>query len=274
MINIPNKIADRLNNGIKRFIPVLQAAKSRDVGEADTVIIVTDILAYILGYDKYSEITSELAIKGTYCDLATKIDGKIQLLIEVKAIGLDLKDNYVRQAIDYASNQGIDWVVLTNGIHWKVFKVQFTKPIDQELILEFDFLALNSKDREHLDNLFFLSREGWLKSILNDYHAQKQALSKFFIASLVISESIIDVIRKELKKLSPDVKVDNEQIKSVLINEVLKREVVEGDKAEEAKKKIARYLTKMNKAKLKSANNKKPAEENNETTESIMELPE
>jgi hypothetical protein len=37
---------------------------------SDTVIIVTDVLAEVFGYDKYSELTAEFAISGTYCDLA------------------------------------------------------------------------------------------------------------------------------------------------------------------------------------------------------------
>ena len=114
MANVPQKVANRVASGIKRFQPVLQAAKSRDVGESDTVTIIVDILADVFGYDKYAEITSEHAIKGTYCDLATKIDGVLQMLIEVKAIGLDLKDQHVKQAVDYAANQGVDWVVLSD----------------------------------------------------------------------------------------------------------------------------------------------------------------
>ena len=72
------------------------------------------MLADVFGFDKYSEITSEYVIRSTYVDLAIKLDGKTQMLIEVKAIGLDLKDTYVKQAVDYAANQGIEWVVSTN----------------------------------------------------------------------------------------------------------------------------------------------------------------
>jgi hypothetical protein len=103
--SIPKKVAERLVSGIKRFQPILAAAKTRDVGEADTVTIVKDMLADVFGYDKYAEITSEFAIRGTYCDLATKIDGTLQTLIEVKAIDFDLKDQHVKQAVDYAANQ-------------------------------------------------------------------------------------------------------------------------------------------------------------------------
>src|SRR3989304_3377989 len=116
MASIPKKVSERLVAGIKRFQPVLASAKARDVGEADTVTIIKDMLADVFGYDKYSDVTSEHSIRGTFCDLAIKIDGQLQTLIEVKAIGLDLKDAHVKQAIDYAANQGVDWVLLTNGV--------------------------------------------------------------------------------------------------------------------------------------------------------------
>src|SRR5687767_11400906 len=181
MASIPKKVQERLTTGIKTFQPVLTAAKARDLGEADTVRIVTDMLAEMFGYDKYTEITSEFAVRSTYCDIATKIDGKLQTLIEVKAIGLELKDNHVRQAIDYAANQGIDWVVLTNGMVWRVYKVMFAKPIDQELVCDFDFCALSPKKDADLDLLLLLAKEGWTKSILGDFHEQKQALSRYFV---------------------------------------------------------------------------------------------
>ena len=104
---IPNKVADRLSTGLKRFQPIISAAKARDANESDTSMIVTDMMAELFGYDKYSEVTKELAIRGTFCDLATKIEGKVQMLIEVKAVGIDLKENHIRQAVDYASKEGI-----------------------------------------------------------------------------------------------------------------------------------------------------------------------
>src|SRR5690606_7428578 len=120
MAAVPKKVAARLIAGLKRYQPILSAAKARDVGEADTVTIIKDMLADVFGYDKYSDVTSEHSIRGTYCDLAIKIDGQLETLIEVKAIGLELKDQHVKQATDYAANQGVDWVLLTNGVAWRV----------------------------------------------------------------------------------------------------------------------------------------------------------
>lgn len=88
MAAVPKRVADRLVAGLKRYQPILESAKSRDVNESDTSMIVSDMLADLFGYDKYNEITRELCIRGTYCDLAVRIDEKFQFLIEVKAIGI------------------------------------------------------------------------------------------------------------------------------------------------------------------------------------------
>src|SRR4051794_15588309 len=75
MGSIPARVNDRIVSGLKAFQPVIISAKSRDVNESDTVTITVDMLASIFGYDKYSEITSEHSIRGTYCDLAIKVEG-------------------------------------------------------------------------------------------------------------------------------------------------------------------------------------------------------
>lgn len=240
MANVPNRVASRIAGAIKKFQPILSAAKARDVNESDTVLIVTDMLQEVLGYDKYSEITSEHAIRGTYCDLAIKLDGEIQLIIEVKAIGLDLKDSHVKQAIDYAANSGVDWVVLTNGIMWRTYRVYFTKPIDIELVFECNFCQLNPKNDDDVSIVYLLAKEGWVRSTLGEYQSQKQALNRFSIAAMLLTDSVIHVLRREIKHISSGLKIANEDIRAVLIQEVLKREVLEGDKAEIAKKQVAK----------------------------------
>lgn len=230
----------RLSNGLKRFQPIIDASKSRDDGEGDTVIIVTDVLAEVFGYDKYNELTAEFAIRGTYCDLAIRLDGAIQVLVEVKAIGSELKDAHVKQAVDYAANQGVDWVILTNAATWRVYRVIFAKPIEQELVLEINLCALNAKSDADVESLYLFTKEGWAKSALGDFHTQRQALSRFFLGAMVLSDPVVEVIRRELRRVSPDVRIDVEEIRAALKSEVIKREVMEGDKAEEARRKVAR----------------------------------
>jgi len=249
---IPKKVSERLVKGIRQFQPVLNAARSRDVNEADTVTIVTDILSDLFGYDKYSEITSEYAIHGTYCDLAIKIDGDVRLLIEVKAIGLGFKKNHLKQLCDYAANAGIEWMALTNGISWKIYKLLKSIPIDKEFVMEFDFSQINHKSKDSLEDLYLLTREGRSKSALKEYYVQRQTMNRFSMGAIIVSEPVLSVIRRELKKLSPKAKIQNEDIKEIITQEVLKREVVEGEKANEALKKLTKVNRKQERAKRKA----------------------
>jgi hypothetical protein len=67
---------------------------------------------------------------------------------------------------------------------------------------------------------------------------------------MVLSDPVVDVIRRELRRVSPDVRIETEQIREVLSSEVVKREVMEGDKAGEARKKIARVASKALRARV------------------------
>lgn len=251
MSNVPSKVADRLRAGIKKFQKVVAEARTHDAAEADTVTIVTDMLAEGFGYDKYTMITSEFAIKSTYCDLAIKSDkdsSKLLALIEVKAVGLDLKETHTRQAVQYAATQGVDWVVLTNATRWQIYKVVFEKPVDQELVVEFDVSTLNPRQDRDIELLYLLCSEGWAKSALGEYEAYREALSKFCLAAMVVSEPVVKAIRRELRRACPDVKVSTDDIRQALQADVLKREVVEGDKADAARKRVARVMKKMERA--------------------------
>jgi len=254
MPTVPSRAAERIAYNLKKFQPIVQSAKQRDVNESDTVIIVTDMLSELFGYEKYGDITSEISVRGTYCDLATKLDVHVQCLIEVKAAGMELKESHTKQAIDYAANQGVDWVVLTNASQWKVYNVTFTKPVGQDLVLDLDILTLNAKNSECIRSLFLLAKEGFIKSALGEFSAQRQALNRFYIAATLLTDHVLDVLRRELRHISPDVKIDTEQIKAVLTQEVLKRDVIEGEKADEARKKVNRSINRILKAKAATAN--------------------
>jgi predicted type IV restriction endonuclease len=245
MASVPRKVAERLSGGLKRYQPILDGARTRDVNESDTSMIVSDMLAEVFGFGKYSEVTRELCIRGTYCDLAVRIDDKLQFLIEVKAIGTELKDQHVKQAVDYAANQGIEWVALTNGADWKVFRVSFGKPIDKDLVLDINLLSLHHKDDDHIAKLFLLTRESIVKSALEAYHDQKQATSKFILSAVLQNDAVLEVVRRELRRMSPDVRVETDDLRTAIVQDVLKREVIEGEEAERARKKVQRAASRL-----------------------------
>ena len=235
----PKKVEERIKDNLKRFVPILIAQHGRDVSEADTVTVVKDLLSDLFGYDKYAEVTSEHEIRGTYCDLAIKIEGKLRLLLEVKAIGVTLNDRHVKQAVDYATNQGLDWVVLTNGMRWILYKISFKKPIEAKIVAEFDLLTVDSKSDADLEKIYILTREGLLKGAVVEFSEKQSATDKYLLAAVLLDQDVLNSIRRELRRLT-DIMVPIETIAEVLRAEVLKRETLEGDAADKALRIVSR----------------------------------
>lgn len=247
-MKIPKKVLDRLQATIKTFQNVAAIQKSRDVSEADTVTLVKDMLADMFGFDKYLELTSEQQIRGTYCDLAVKIDGKIRYLVEVKSAGITLNDSHLRQALNYGANQGIEWIVLTNGLDWRLYRIKFGQPIDFEEVSSFNLLSVNLRNEDDVRKMFLLCREGISSDAMDVFHQNAQLLNKYTIAQILSSETIISSVRKEMKKLFPEIKVEQENILDIILNDVLKREVLEGDKVKDAQSRIKKAQSKIAKA--------------------------
>ncbi len=237
-MTIPKRVKERIKAGLRRFRKVLEAARRADRSEQDTVTIVTDMLAEVLGYDKYTEVTGEYQIRGTYCDIAVKIEGKVVYLIEVKAIDKELRNSHLRQSCDYAAKEGIEWVVLTNGIEWHVHRMLFEKPVSSEEAFVMNVLEGDAEELE--EQAFVLSREGMVRRSLDEYHETCQATGRHIVAAAVLSGVGLSMLRRELRRVFPGVRVDTEDIRRVLIGEVFKRDVVDSDDFERARRRVKR----------------------------------
>ncbi len=69
-------------------------------------------------------------------------------------------------------------------------------------------------------------------------------MSRFTLGALLLSDAVVDVVRRELRRVA-EVKVDAEEIRTLLQTEVLKREVIEGEKAALAAKQVSRGVKRM-----------------------------
>ena len=243
MASISKRVSERLSKETRKFQKVLRGAKDRDINESDTVLIVTDMLARVFGFDKFLEITSEYKVKGTFCDLAVIIDGNVKYLIEVKAIGLDLKETHIRQAVGYGAQHGIQWVVLTNGVDWQIYRIKFERPVGHELLCAFNFLDLNPRKKDDQEILYLLCKEGLSKDVIEEYHEHIMSVNKFIISAILQSDTGLNMLRRELKRVSPGTRVETDEINSILTTDVLKRDVVEGDSIKEAHTRVKKAST-------------------------------
>ncbi|RYY24182.1 MAG: restriction endonuclease subunit R [Sphingomonadales bacterium] len=255
-VKIPKKVQERLVTSLKRYQPIVRKLAERDISEADTVTVIKDMLTDIFGYDKYLELTSEQQIRGTFCDLAIKVDGKVQYLAEVKSAGTTLNDTHLRQAVNYGAHHGIEWILLTNAITWKIYRIKFAQPIDWEEVYCFDMGSLSSRSADDLAKLFMLCRESVTGDALQEFHRQAQILNRYVIAELLMGDNMVAALRKEMRRLFEGVKTSDEELRVLLSNEVIKRDTLDGEAPKAAKaavKRAAGALAKKQAAKAVSA---------------------
>jgi len=249
MYKIPKKESAEIQSSLQKFQKVLEIAKARDLNESDTVSIITDMLGEVFGYDKYLDVTSEFAIRGTYCDLAIKMKGKIEYLIECKSIGTQLKDAHMKQAVDYGANQGVKWIILTNGAIWKLYKIRFEQPICADLVYELDMTSLNPRSEDAKGLLYILHKTAIEKCYRDAHYEKTQLINPYTVAQIVISEPVINTLRKEIKRIANDIKLEPEELKDILLNSILKRDLVDSEEAKNAEK----LISKLNKKSQKKA---------------------
>jgi len=258
-MKMTKKTEDKLKAGVAKFQKVLAAAKARDLNESDTVSIITDILADVFGYDKYVEVTSELAIRGTYCDLAIKMGEKFQYLIECKAIGIELKENHLRQAIGYGANKGIQWIILTNGLDWQIYRLRFEQPIEWDLVARFDFGSVNLRDERDLEKLYLVTKEGVEKNFRNELYEKLQCVNRFVCSQLILNDVVVSILRRELRKIADGINVDDEEVRALLREGVLRRDLLEGEECEAAANKVNKFYRSVQKKVCKPVSHKEDA---------------
>ena len=234
-MKIAKKTQDRLVAGLKRYQPIVRKLAERDISEADTVTVIKDMLTDIFGYDKYAELTSEQQIRGTFCDLAIRVEGKIHYLAEVKSAGTTLNETHLRQAVNYGAHQGIEWIILTNAIVWKIYRIRFSQPIDWEEVYCFDMGALSSRSQDDLSKVYMLCRESISTDALQAYHKQAQVLNRYVLAELLQGDAIVGVLRKEVRRLFEGMKVSDDELRIHLTNDIIKRDALDGDAPKAAK---------------------------------------
>lgn len=243
-IKVPSRQIEQFRRSVPKFQQILRSAKDRDVNESDTVTIIGDILEEVFGFDKYTEITREYVVRGTHCDLATLVDGRLAYLVEVKAVGIALKDSHLRQAVDYGAKEGLRWVVLTNGIEWRTHGISWEDRLTHEEVCRFNFLEINPRNPSDQELLYLLCRRGVAKDLIGAYYDHRQACNRFVIAALLQHDEVLRSLRRMLRRMNPGVSIDLEQVRDIIVNDLLKREVVESDEAKAAISRTRRSLRK------------------------------
>jgi predicted transport protein/predicted type IV restriction endonuclease len=218
---------ERIRKGLSKFKPIAAKQRSDAVNEADTRVLVSAILTEALGWDPFANLTGEHMIKGQYCDIEIKQDSGPFAIIEVKAAAINLSPKHLYQAVGYAASEGIEWVVLTNGADWQVYRVVFAKPVDQDLVFEVSLLDEETPPAKKAELLYLLSAEAQRGSELDAYYEKKAALSGTNIAKALLGQKMLNTLRLEMRRLHGH-NVSPQELATMLVSDVFRPDV-QGD---------------------------------------------
>ncbi len=190
---------DRVKAAIRRYNKHLADLADRDANEGDTRLLVTDFLCDGLGFDKYADLTTEYQVKGEFADYGVRIERELIAFIEVKRVATKLAPKHLRQVEMYAVNEGVEWVILTNGAVWQVYHLTGGLPVVIDLALAVDLLG-DQPGSHKANQLFYLTRESLKRRQIDELWRTKRATSPRSLAEVLVSESVTDAIRKELRR--------------------------------------------------------------------------
>lgn len=190
----------------KNFISELRKYKRKylknkyfELGESATRLMINSFLTDVLNYVELDDIKTEFSIKGTYADYVIQLGKKRQIVIEVKAIQIDLNEKHIRQSLNYAANEGIDWVLLTNGKQWLFFRVLFEKPIKSKLVFNLD-LSVDEDFKKALKKFEYLTKKCVQQGDLEKYWNRFIAIEPKNLCLNLYESDTLRLLKRKLKK--------------------------------------------------------------------------
>jgi Type I restriction enzyme R protein N terminus (HSDR_N) len=215
---------ERIRTAIRRFSRPLADLVARDANEGDTRLLVTDFLCDGLGYDKYEDLTTEYQVKGEFADYGVRIAKQLVAFIEVKRCATKLGAKHLRQVEMYAVNEGVEWIILTNGQVWQVWHLTAGLPVALDLALEVDLLD-DSRLAAKAEALFYLSKDAFKRHAIDDLWKVKAATSAKSLATVIPSPVVLDEIRKEVRRKTGH-NVDSCELRDLITSTVLRGEAL------------------------------------------------
>lgn len=216
---------ERVRAAVRRFNKPLMDLVARDANEGDTRLLVTDFLCEGLGYDKYEDLTTEYQVKGEFADYGVRIDKQLLAFIEVKRCTQKLGVKHLRQVQMYAVNEGVEWMILTNGQVWQVWHMTPGLPVVIDLALEVDLLGEGGWALKG-DAMFHLSKDAFKRRLIDELWKARAATSPRSLAHIVLADSVVEAVRKELRRQT-GYNAEAKELEKILRNDVLRDALAE-----------------------------------------------
>lgn len=189
----------KLLANLKKYRKVFLVRKSGELDESATRLMINSFLSDVLGFVSIEQIKTEYMIRGTYADYVIQTKGKRHFIVEVKAMSIALSEKHLRQVLNYAANEGIDWALLTNGRQFQLYRVLFNKPIESRAVFSIDIS--DEMQLKHAVEVFqymtkYLLPKHGLEGLWNRF----LALEVSSLSKLLCSSKVVGHLKRQLKK--------------------------------------------------------------------------
>jgi predicted Zn finger-like uncharacterized protein len=213
---------DKISDGFKQLHPRLVQISESTNKEEEVRHWCIDVLKVALGYSG-DDIEIQVPTLGKYTDIVLKKDGKAFLVIECKGIKSKLGRNVRFQAANYATSLSAEWIVVTNGQIWKLYRLRPRPGQDPHFIEIFDVALLDEDGVSDSDatNLYLLTSRAVFGGDLEKRSHEVACITKKRIQQALDSERVIKALRLELvqsykEEHEQNVKLDDETVADAL----------------------------------------------------------
>jgi len=171
------------------------------VTEAATKALLVEPLLHAMGFEGLDDIEWEHHVKasGEHIDYVLRVAGNPTIAVEAKSFGTDLADKHAAQVVQYATVEGIEWCLLTNGREMRVFNCGLKGDLAAKHLIDLDLLAEPPADV--LDVLTLFSKEGmanqaslkgWMREAVLDRALRLAVLDSHSATTMQLAETARD----------------------------------------------------------------------------------
>lgn len=231
MYKIPVKYKKQIVQELKTFVPLINSlmARGKSTSEEDARILLNDVLHSVLGYNKFSELKTEMRDKNNRFDYGVKlIDGpfknkaeKLDFIIEAKACYVELNQAVIDQTLPYCISTGVDYFFLTNAVKWQMFKVVRQGKIPVAIKIHEVIFSATTNYEELAEEFYLFSKWSYLNNDWKHVAEVTKATKVEDVVAVMLSDRIVGAIAKELSN-EHEVRVDEESVHEILEKTILK----------------------------------------------------
>ncbi|HLK56152.1 MAG TPA: hypothetical protein VKU00_06295 [Chthonomonadaceae bacterium] len=220
MLKYTNSAHNRIQDGLKKYSRIVAQARQRGMAEHDTADIIKAMLGDMLGYDPFFDVTAESSLRGQHADYAVLVDGRLQILLCVKAIGVTPHAAQLLRLSGSSTPVYADWALISNADIWACYRLGVGPDRHPELVFRVSLLDATPVE-EKIELFFLLSKEGVQLHALEEYWEQIRILNPGRIAALILSDETLNLLRRELQRTA-NYRVDRQTLYELLTRAVLR----------------------------------------------------